>query len=151
MLGAHGCAKALHHPACSANHGGVQICAKGYPTIPESDWINHSLQGSQLNCLPECPSATQLPQWKSIKSLERCRLNVLCILMIPPGISRAGGRTQTREERRVEQERRLREGGMLHSSSALVGKKRDPMISDPALISVYIFVPHGTKGAEREA
>lgn len=31
------------------------------------------------------------------------------------------------------------------------GEKRDPMISNPALISVYIFVPHGTKGAESNA
>lgn len=40
-----------------ANHGGVQMCANVNPTIPWSDWINHSLQDPQLNCLPECPSA----------------------------------------------------------------------------------------------
>lgn len=45
------------------------------------------------------------------------------------------------------QGRRVSEGWMLHSSPALVGK-RDPMISNPA---VYIFVPHGTKGAESKA
>lgn len=31
------------------------------------------------------------------------------------------------------------------------GEKRDPRISDPALISFHIFVPHGTKGAESDA
>lgn len=31
------------------------------------------------------------------------------------------------------------------------GEKRDPMISDPVLSSVYIFAPHGTKGAGSNA
>lgn len=79
----------------------------------------HSLQGSQLNCMLDCHPTSTVKVYKKAGTL----LSERALHLYYSSRNKWGRRSDLdTEESRVERERRVTEGWMLHSSSALVGK-----------------------------